>query len=329
MSDTHLSPLIFGIYPGGSTGHGTVTPDDPLRIHEALDQLQGDGSPLLVRGYAHYTGSLSPVKAGRIAAPKAVEQYIRDGRTLDLVLCFRQPNLAGWLEFIRDTIRRYGSLLSMVQITEEANVTTVEAVDGCIPQVREALVQGVIAAKEEIQRAGLDIQVGFNAAPGFDPADDFWPAIAALGGPSFLDALDYVGFDFFPDVFRPLPHASEATLRAAVVGVLAHFRNVSLAAAHIPQTCPIHITEHGWPTGPGRSFERQAEVVEQVVRTIHEHREPFNITHYEHHTLRDANSSDPDLLSQLGLLRDDYQPKPAFERYCHLIAELGRANPTR
>ena len=55
----------------------------------------------------------------------------------------------------------------------------------------------------------------------------------------------------------------------------------------------------------------------------------FAITHYEHHTLRDVNSSDPDLLSQLGLLRDDYQPKPAFARYRHRIAELGRAIPTR
>jgi hypothetical protein len=329
MAATHLPPLIFGIYPGGSTGHGTVTPDDPLRIHEALDQLQGGGSPLLVRGYLLYAGPLSPVKAGLLETPQAVEQYVRNGRALDLVLCFRQPHLAGWLEFIRDTIHHYGPLLSTVQITEEANVTTVAAVDGCIPLVREALVQGVMAAKEAIQRAGLDIQVGFNAAPSFDPADDFWPAIVALGGPSFLEALDYVGFDFFPDVFRPLPDASEAPLRAAVVGILAHFRTVSLAAAHIPQTCPIHITEHGWPTGPNRSFERQAEVVEQVVRTIHEHREPFNITHYEHHTLRDANSSDPHLLSQLGLLRDDYQPKPAFERYRHLIAELGRAIPTR
>jgi hypothetical protein len=148
------------------------------------------------------------------------------------------------------------------------------------------------------------------------------------GGQSFLDALDYVGFDFFPDVFRPLPDASEATLRRAVVGVLSHFRNVNLAAGKISQTYPIHITEHGYPTGPNRSPERQVEVVELVIRTIHENREQFNITHYEHFALRDANSSNPDLLSQFGLLRDDYQPKPAFERYRQLIAELGQTVST-
>ena len=326
MSDTRTSPLIFGIYPGGHTGFGSgqaITADDPARIHEALDHLQAGNSPFLVRGYLPYTGSLSATEALAIRTPAEIEQYIQDGRKLDLVLQFRQPGLGGWLTFIRQAIRRYNSMLATLQITEEANVTMTPEVDGCIPQVREALVRGVITAKEEIQRSGLDIQVGFNATPNFDPADDFWPAIAALGGQSFLDALDYVGFDFFPDVFRPLPDASEATLRTAVVGVLSHFRTVSLAAATILESCPIHITEHGCPTGPTRSYERQAEMVEQVIRIIHEHREQFNITHYEHFALRDANSSNPDLLSQFGLLRDDYRPKPAFARYRQLIVELG------
>jgi hypothetical protein len=332
MSDTHTSPLIFGIYPGGSTGFGSgqaITADDPARIHEALDHLQADHSPFLVRGYLPYTGSFSATQALAIKTPGAVEHYLQDRRKLDLVLQFRQPDLDGWLTFIRQAIRRYHSMLATLQITEEANVTVTPEVDGCIPQVREALVRGVITAKEEIQHSGLNIQVGFNAAPSFDPADDFWPAISTLGGQSFLDALDYIGFDFFPDVFRPLSDAKEATLRAAVAGVLSHFRNVNLAVGKIPQTYPIHITEHGWPTGPARSPERQAEVVELVLRTIHEHRKQFNITHYEHFALRDANSSNPDLLAQFGLLRDDYSPKPAFERYCQLIAELGRAVPTR
>lgn len=327
MPDTRPSPLIFGIYPGSSTGsEGAIprAPDDPDRIQEALDYLQVGETPLLVRGYLHYTGSLAPVQVGLPQTPRAVEQYARSERKLDLVLCFRQPDLEGWLAFIRQTIHRYRGLLSTLQITEEANVTTVAEVDGCIPQVREALVQGVIAAKEEIQRAGLDTQVGFSAALSFDPTNDFWPGIAAMGGAPFLKALDYVGLDFFPDVFRPLaPDGSRGDVRSSVAGVLSHFRQVSLASAAIAAACPIHITEHGWPTGPNRSYERQADVLELVIRAIHEHREQLNITHYEHHTLRDADSSSPHLFAQFGLLRDDYCPKPAFERYRHLIAELG------
>jgi hypothetical protein len=325
LADT---PLIFGIYPGGHTGSNrgiVVPPDDPLHINEALDYLQVCDAPFLVRGYVQYIGPLSPVKASMAESPEAVEQYVHDGRKLDLVLCFRQPDVVGWLDFIRKTMRRYGSMLSTLQITEEANVTNFPDVDGFIPQVREALVKGVIAAKEEILRSGIDIQVGFSAALNFDPTDDFWPSIASLGGQQFLDALDYVGLDFFPDVFRPLaPDGSPGDVRSAVVAVLSHFRKVSLGAAHIPESCPIHITEHGWPTGPNRSYERQAQVVELVVRVIYEHRDRFNITHYEHHVLRDANSSKADLFSQFGLMRDDYSPKPAFERYRQLIAEFGR-----
>ena len=333
MSDTRTSPLIFGIYPGGSTGFGSgqaVTADDSARIHEALNRLQMDGPPLLVRGYLPYAGSFSATEALAIKTPAAVEQYVQDGRKLDLVLQFRHPDLDGWLTFIRQAIHRYDSMLATLQITEEANVTTTPEVDGCIPQVREALVRGVVAAKEEVQRAGLNVQVGFNATLNFDPADDFWPAIATLGGQSLLDALDYVGLDFFPDVFRPLaPDGSPGDIRRSVASVLAHFRQVHMAAANIPMEVPIHITENGWPTGPTRPYERQAEVLEMVVRIIHEHRARLNITHYEHFALRDANSSNPDLLAQFGLLRDDYSPKPAFARYRQLIAELGRAVPTR
>lgn len=293
-----------------------------------LDRLQVRDSLFLIRGYLHYTGPLSPVKAGLTETPATVEQYIRGGRKLDLVVCFRQPDLDGWIAFIREVIHRYGSLLATLQITEEANMTTVAAVDGCIPQVREALVQGVIAAKEEVRRRGLDIQIGFNAVLNFDPTNDFWSSIAALGGQPFLDALDYVGLDFFPDVFRPLaPDGSPGDVRASVAAVLSHFRQVNMTTAGIPMTVPIHITENGWPTGPTRSYERQAEVLDMIVRVIYEHRHQFNITHYEHFDLRDADSSNADIFSQFGLLRDDYTPKPAFERYRQLIVELGTATP--
>ncbi len=325
MSDTKSAPFVFGIYPGGNTGAPGITnvSDDPVAIQKALDCLSAHQSPFVVRGYLPYRGGLYPYGTDALETPMNVEQYLRAGRKLDLVLTFRQPDLAGWLSFIRQTIRRYGSQLSFLQITEEANVTTVAVVDGSTPQVRQALVQGVIAAKEEILRCGLDIQVGFNAAINFNPADDFWTSIAALGGKPFLEALDYVGLDFFPDVFRRLaPDGQPGDLRASVALVLAHFRQVSLAAAGIAPSVPIHIAETGWPTGPERSYERQAEVLERVISVIYEHREQFNITHYEHFSLRDANSANPDLFAQFGLLRDDYTPKPAFERYCQLLARL-------
>src|SRR3954453_21545112 len=117
--------LIFGIYPGGATGVDTGgglivgPPDDPARIRAAIGQLQGGNRPFIVRGYEHYIG------AGRAnnATPADPEQYVGDGRGLDLVLCFRDlaGDLASWLDFVRATVRERGSRLSFLQITEEPN----------------------------------------------------------------------------------------------------------------------------------------------------------------------------------------------------------------
>jgi hypothetical protein len=323
------SQLTFGIYPGGVAGTQTGLtegpPDDPLQIKLALDRLQAAGRPLLVRVYEHF--SRSSVGVAHSDHPADVTQYLSGGRQLDLVLCFRDAgeDLTEWLSFIRDRLRRYGGQLAKIQITEEPNLSTAPgSADGGFPHVRKALVRGVIAAKEESRRLGLDVQVGFNAVPSFNPADDFWPGIAALGEQPFLDALNYVGLDCYPDVFRPFsPGNYLEKMRDAITFLLTNFRRVNLAAGNIPDSVPIHITENGWPTGEGRTPEKQTTVIEAIVRAVYAQRAAFNVTHYELFALRDGNSANPDLFHQFGILRDDYTPKPAFETYRELIAELG------
>jgi hypothetical protein len=177
----------------------------------------------------------------------------------------------------------------------------------------------VLAARDEVDRLGLPVRVGFNACPSFNQADPFWTGLAALGGRAFAEAVDYVGFDFFPDVFRPIPFEG---LKAAVEAVLTGFRTVALAACGIPPSVPIRVVENGWPTGLGRPPERQAEVLEMIVRTIHDLRGPLHVTHYEFFALRDPGG-EGEGHRDFGLLRDDYSPKPAFETYRRLIAELG------
>jgi len=322
-------PLTFGIYPGrvtadahwvdaGEAGVLAGPPDAPVRIRAALDQLQGAARAFVVRGYLHYVGG------GQTAnqTPAAPEQYVDTRRTLELVLCFRDPqgDLAGWLNVIRATVRRHGPHLVALQIAEEPNnPDPTRGGDGSFPNVLPAIIQGVIAAKEEAHRLGHGVQVGFNATPSL-PGNDFWDRLGALVTPAFLDALDYIGLDFFPDVFRPI---APDNLGRAVAAVLTAFRETSARAGHIPRSVPIHIGENGWPTGPHRPEERQAAVLETIVRTVDAQRGPCNVTHYEFFDLRDADSSKPDIFDHFGLLRDDYTPKPAFETYRRLIAELG------
>jgi hypothetical protein len=86
---------------------------------------------------------------------------------------------------------------------------------------------------------------------------------------------------------------------------------------------PIHITESGYPTGPGRSYEEQAKALAEMVAAYRDYSGLYNVTDYRWFLLRDGNSDVPDFQQQYGLLRDDYTPKPAFDVYRELIAEHG------
>ncbi len=327
MGLVEMSRLTFGIYAGSATGDGEYMlhgPTDNLdRANRALDQLQGANRPFIVRAYEWYIGggrrkNLTPVQ---------VEGYAIHGRQLDFVLCYQDAtgDLEGWLEVIRHTIRQYGPALAILQIAEEPNnPDPAKGGDGSSPLVHEAIIQGVPAAKAEARKQGYAIQIGFNATPSLAPADTFWPRLGELATPSFLEALDYVGLDFFPDVFRRLaPDGTPGDLYSAVPAVLKSLREVHLPNGRIPSSVPIHIAENGWATGADRSYERQAAVLDAIVRIVYRQSRALNITHYELFALRDADSTNPDLFHQFGLLRDDYTPKPAFETYRHLIAELG------
>ena len=314
--------FTFGIYPGALLGSDIgiihpVSPDRPEPITAALRQLQGNARTLLVRAYRPYAASLPRDVPSTPADPV---RHLGQGRRLDLVLTYREPTgeLDGWVEFVRAAVRRDGPYLDVLQLCEEPNLD-LPSVDGSMPQVRDALIRGVIAAKEEALACGHDIAVGFNAVPTFDPADTFWKDLGAAVDERFHRSLDYVGLDFFPDVFRPLPAEQ---LSSAVGAVATAFRKTDLPQAGIGPDVPIRICENGWPTGPERSEQRQAEVVEQVIRTLVGLRAELNLAGYSFFDLRDANSAGAGLFDRFGLLRDDYTPKPAFDTYRRLIQEL-------
>jgi exo-beta-1,3-glucanase (GH17 family) len=111
--------------------------------------------------------------------------------------------------------------------------------------------------------------------------------------------------------------------------VLRDLRIRDLVSAGIPASVPIRVTENGWPTGTNPltntapTCERQAEVIDTVVHSVHELRRELNISHYMLFGLRDADSAKPDLFHRYGILRDDYSAKPAYGTFRRLINELG------
>jgi hypothetical protein len=324
---TAKDDLLFGVYPGGTTGDdtgglATGPADDPERITTALRQLQGKpGRPFLVRAYLGFTDATEQSAEHRTLAPSDAARYTGDGRRLDLVAQYQSSagDIEGYCAFLRDLIGQYGAVTATVQIAEEPNVVGNPTLDGAYPGVIDAIVAGVSAAKREAHRLGHHhLRIGFNTTPLFGPTGSFITDLTAAGGAEFITDLDYVGLDFFPDVFRPV---SLEDLGPATAGLLRHHRKEVLAPAGLGDL-PLHITENGWPTGPDRTPERQTQVVETVVRTIADARTELNIQAYAHFALRDADSSQPGLFHRFGLTTDDYTPKPAFETYRRLIHEL-------
>lgn len=326
------SGLTFGIYPlsvAGTPFGLAVGPEDNYeKIEFALRDLRGEDKKLFPRDYLIYT------KEWESKMLSNADGYRDAGLLGDLVIgCgdwIQQEEskieLDNWLGFIRKVIDRYGLYLGSIQITNEPNLSFME---GSKPYIMEALVKGVITAKKEVQERNLPIKIGFGSVPESPVAvPRFWENLAKAGGKKFIDSVDFVGHNFYVDVFEDQP-LDLKEISVAVENILCNLREKSLVIAGIPASVPIRVTENGWPTGKNpvanikRTYERQAEALETVIRTIYNLRNELNISHYELFGLRDADSSKDDLFHQYGIVRDDYSPKLVYDTFKRLIQELG------
>lgn len=338
---TPHAPLLFGIYPGGEAGSDNSVingrPDNPIEIERCLNELQGSARSFIVRVYERFSDAANPSR-WRPRTPENYERYISNGKLLDLVLMFQSSSgdVKNFLNFARELVERHRGRLFSVQVTEEASFTNgPDAIDGPYPNVLNALVEGVVSVKALLQRTGQShVLVGFNSTPTFGPSGAFWSRIGEMGGTDFAQAVDYVGLDFFPDVFRAAaPDGQDGDVEGSARYVLETMRSEWLPAAGLSSLIPIHIAEHGWATGPTRTYERQAQVIEKIIRLLWRERQHFNITRYTLFGLRDTDSSTPeldgDIFHHFGIVRDDYSPKAAYEIFRSLVREYAGRIDTR
>ncbi|KHK98014.1 hypothetical protein LK09_09280 [Microbacterium mangrovi] len=322
--------LTFGLYPlhvaGTPFGVADGPPDDDAQIGAAIADLRGDRT-LRPRTYLIYTASW------REAMLANAGRYARAGILSDVVIGSgdwtdaddQEIELEHWLDFIREVIRRHGDVLSSVQITNEPNLSFME---GSKAYIVEALVRGVVAARREIEDRGLKIAVGFGSVPdGPAAVPGFWDAVAAAADDEFVAAVDFVGHNFYVDVFEDAPVAV-TQVPAEVDRILGDLR-ARLDGLGLPPRVAIRVTENGWPTGTNpltgriRSESEQVEVLEAVVHAVWEVRETYGVSHYVLFGLRDADSRKEDLFHRYGILRDDYSAKPAYAAFRGLIRQLG------
>jgi hypothetical protein len=330
------APLVFGIYPGGAAGTvgpaGEVRPEVAELRLQALETLRGAARPFVLHLYDAYT---QPSDADALPDWLAAQiaQYTAEGFRIELVLTYRPAapagDVAGFAAFVRARVRQLGANANVthLQVTNEANVGGApDAADGAYTGARQALVRGTIAAKDEARRGGFDqLRIGFNWAyqtGGSEAA--FFSSLRAIGGRAFSAAVDWVGLDAYPGTWGPaLPSGDLAAgVRAATLAAMRALRQDLLPLARL-SGADLHVSESGYPTGPGRTEDMQETVLRAAVQTVAQARGTYGVTDYRWFDLRDADSASPSFESRYGLTRDDYSPKPAFLAYRDLIATLG------
>jgi hypothetical protein len=327
--------LQFGINPAGEAGalgpRVEPVPDDPARTLAALGQLRAPGRDLVLRLNRFFW---SDGEAGIQRFLGLVDRYTTRGYPVELQLRYHpapghEGDVAGFVAWVRDVVARFGSNPGVVavQVTNEVNLTiSPDSSDGAYAGARDALIQGVIAAKDEARRRGYaQLAVGFNWFYRTDPSNEesFWSYLHDRGGPAFRAAVDWVGLDVYPGTVFP-PTEPPGGERDGMVAAMSALRECWLPRLEIPDSVPIHVEENGWPTGPGRSEEHQVEALRLMVGAVDEFRGTYGVSDYRWFDLRDHNTSSSNFQHHYGLLRDDYSPKPAFAAYRDLVRSLAR-----
>jgi hypothetical protein len=340
------TPLRFGIYPGGPVG--SVNPkappraEDPAKRLATLQELAGS-NPFVVRLYSAWTGNASADDVGGWLDGQ-IAGYTAAGLEVELVVRYKPAHAdagsspAAFADYVRGIVRRYGSDSRFVslQVTNEANLPGApDASDGAFAGAAEAVVNGVIAAKDESRRDGYPrLRIGFSW--GYDErpeaSSSFWATLGRIGGRRFAEAVDWVGLDSYPGTWVPqipLSTFMPGLAAGAVKESVRSLRDCLMPLAGLGNATAIHIAENGFPTGAGRSEELQSQVLVAMVRSVDAIRATYGVTDYRWFDLRDSSSADPSIESQYGITRDDYSPKAAFATYRDLIAShsIGGAPP--
>ena len=325
--------LTFGITPLPQAGQigpapAPAVPERPDQTYSWLGALRPRGGPFVLRLNRFFWSD------GEDAFHRYLEhaeRFTSRGYLVELQVRYhpneqQEGDIEAWKAHVREVVRRFGPNRRVValQITNEVNFNmSPDSSDGSYREARQALVDGVIAAKDEARRRGHDqLQIGFNWAYRLDPGSEqsFWQGVRDRGGRPFVDALDWIGLDAYPGTVFP-PEADLDGYRDGMVNAMSALRCYATVPG-IPASIPMKIEENGWPTFPGRSVDEQADILEAMVRAVHDFRGTYNVTDYRWFNLRDGDTSAPQPFQHFGLLRSDYTPKPAFDRYRALIDQL-------
>jgi len=329
--------INFGITPGiagsAGVGQGTAVPLDRQAERQALTRLEPQGERLVLRlNRLFWDGGDELIRK----FARRVDGYARAGLESEIQVRYHPPegkegNLRAWARFVRKAVRKLGRRRSVTafSITNEINFpVSPNTSDGSYDRALEAMVHGVRVADAELRHLSRpNVELGFSVAWRYTPESDakLWEDLGGLADARFTKALDYVGVQVYPGLVWPPVEIPGRTAGDEVAEALTLIRDCYMPKAGLGDEVDLWVSENGYPTKPGVNSEAgQAERLLSSVEATAAHAKSLGITDYRWFNLRDNDSDGADLFSQVGLLRDDYSPKPAFAEYRRAIKRLGR-----
>ena len=334
-------PLRFGITPGaaGTVGatQGAVAPEDPGRAVAALQQLRPDGKALVMRlNRLFWADGDEGVR--RFA--ELTDRYAAAGFEVESQVRYHPPpggegDIAAWEQYVRAVVRELGrrQALTALTITNEGNYDgSRNTSDGAYAGVLDALVRGMVVAREELDAMGRgDVRLGFSVMWRWRPDTDrrFWEQLGgkADAEPAFRPALDYVGLQIYPGLVWPPAPMPGRTAGDEIVEGLTLLRSCYMPKAKLGPEIAVWVSENGYATNLGRSEQTQLADLTSTLDQAHRYSGELGLTDYRYFNLRDNDSDGEDLFDAVGLLRDDYTPKPAFDLLRTAVAERGAQAP--
>jgi hypothetical protein len=255
------TPLRFGIDPGIAGSAGGVqlpsTPDDSTKDLSAVQALAPPGRVVVVRLNRLFW---SDGQAGIDAFQQQVARYTSAGFEVELQVRYHPPSgqagdIPAWVSYVRRVVDSFGPNLHVVAmtITNEVNVPgSANTSDGAYAGAQDALIAGIEAAHAEaLQRGFTQLRFGFTYAYRFSPSADagFFSYLGAHGGQPFLDALGFVGLDFYPGTIYPPAMAPGDTYRAELAQAPGTVRDCLAPKANIGGSCRSGSPRTEYPPG--------------------------------------------------------------------------------
>jgi hypothetical protein len=266
-----------------------------------------------------------------------VDRYAKAGFDSELQVRYhpgpgQEGDMAAWRSYVTSAAAILGKRPSVkaLTITNEVNFpVSPNTSDGNYAGALQAIVTGVVAARQELDRIGRrDVELGFSFAWRWLPTSDadFWRQLGTLGTPEFRRDLDYVGLQIYPGLVYP-PASPAASAGNDTVEALTLLRGCYMPQAGLGSNVDLWVTENGYATNLGRTEADQDLGLRATLDSVYRYSGALGVTDYRWFNLRDNDSTGTDLFAAVGLLRDDYSEKPAFATYRSYIDRIGTDRP--